>query len=128
MIRVALADDHSSIRTAIRCLLEHSPDIVVVGEADNGKAALHMAQDLRPDILVLDVDMPGMTGFEVIQQLDLLNSPVRVLILSAYADYYRMSDLVANKVAKYVEKKDAHIFLIDSVHELAREKQPLYTH
>ena len=67
MIRVALADDHSSIRTAIRCLLEHSPDIVVVGEADNGKAALHMAQDLRPDILVLDVDMPGMTGFEVIQ-------------------------------------------------------------
>jgi len=128
MIRVALADDHSGIRTAIRCLLEHSSDIVVVGEADNGKAALRMAQELSPDILVLDVDMPGMTGLEVIQQLNLLKSPVRVLVLSAYAAYYRMSELAATNVTKYIEKKDAHMFLVDGVHELAAGKQPLYTH
>jgi len=128
MIRVALADDHSGIRTAIRCLLEHSSDIVVVGEADNGKAALRMAQELSPDILVLDVDMPGMTGLEVIRQVNLLNLPVRVLVLSAYADYYRMSDLATTKVAKYIEKKDAHIFLVDGVHELANYKQPVFTH
>jgi DNA-binding NarL/FixJ family response regulator len=128
MIRVALADDHSGIRTAIRCLLEHSSDIVVVGEADNGKAALRMAQELSPDILVLDVDMPGMTGLEVIRQVNLLNLPVRVLVLSAYADYYRMSDLATTKVAKYIEKKDAHIFLVDGVHELANDKQPVFTH
>ncbi len=108
-------------------LLENSSDIEVVGEADNGKAALRMAQELSPDILVLDVDLPGMTGLEVVQQLNLLNSPVRVLILSAYADYYRMSELATTTVAKYIEKKDAHIFLIDGVHELAAGKQPLYT-
>jgi DNA-binding NarL/FixJ family response regulator len=128
MIRVALADDHSGIRTAIRCLLEHSSDIVVVGEADNGHAALKMAQELNPDVLVLDIDMPGMSGLEVIHQLKLIKSPVSVLVLSAYAAYYRMSDMAATKIAKYIEKKDAHIFLVDGVHELAAGKQPLYTH
>jgi DNA-binding NarL/FixJ family response regulator len=128
VIRVALADDHSGIRTAIRCLLELSSDIVVVGEADNGKAALRMAQELRPDVLVLDVDMPGMTGLEVMQQLKYTDSPVRILALSTYADYYRTSDIAAPTATKYIEKKDAHIFLIDGVHELAEGKQALYTH
>jgi len=128
MIRVALADDHSGIRTAIRCLLEHSSDIIVVGEADNGKTALRMAQELKPDVLVLDVDMPGMTGPEVMLQLKQTNSPVRIIALSTYADYYRTSDIAAPNATKYIEKKDAHIFLIDGVHELAEGKQALYTH
>jgi len=128
MIRVALADDHLGIRTAIRCLLEHSSDIVVVGEADNGKAALRMAQELRPDVLVLDVDMPGMTGLEVMQQLKYTGSPVRILVLSTYADYYRMSNMVAPTTTKYMEKKDAHIFLVDVVHELAEGKASLYNY
>lgn len=120
MIRVALADDHVGIRTAIRCLLEHSSDIIVVGEADNGKAALKMAQELKPDVLVLDVDMPGMTGIEVIQQLKRSNSPVRVLVLSSYADFYQNRDMMATDAAKYIEKKDASHLLIDVVHELAQ--------
>jgi len=72
--------------------------------------------------------MPGMSGLEVIQQLNLLDPSIRVLVLSAYADYYQMSDLATTKVAKYMEKKDAHIFLVDGVHELARDRQHLYTH
>ncbi len=128
MIRVALADDHIRIRTAVRCLLEHSPDIVIVGEVDNGRAALRMAQELQPDVLVLDFDMPGMTGLEVIRQLNLLKLPVRVLVLSNYANYYRMSDFAVTNVTKYIEKKDAHIFLLDGVHELAASRQPHYTH
>lgn len=120
MIRVALADDHVGIRTAIRCLLEHSSHIVVVGEADNGKAALKMAQELKPDVLVLDVDMPGMTGIEVIQQLKHSNSPVRVLVLSSYADFYQNRDMMAADTAKYIEKKDASHLLIDVVLELAQ--------
>lgn len=119
MIRVAIADDHVGIRTAIRCLLEHSANILVVGEADNGKAALKMAQELKPDILVLDVDMPDMTGFEVIQQLKSCNSPVRVLVLSSYADYYQTRDMKTTSATKYIEKKDASRLLIDVVHELA---------
>ena len=119
MIRVALADDHVGIRTAIRCLLEHSSDIVVVGEADNGKAALKMAYELNPDILVLDIDMPGMTGLEVMQQLTYSNSSVRLLVLSSYADYYQNRDMMVTSATKYIEKKDASLLLIDVVHELA---------
>jgi len=119
MIRVALADDHVGIRTAIRCLLEHSADIVVVGEADNGKAALKMAQELKPDVLVLDVELAGMTGIEVIQQLRYSNSPVRILVLSSYADYYQKRNRMIAGATKYIEKRDASQFLIDGVHELA---------
>jgi len=123
-IRVAVADDHVGIRTAIRCLLEHSADIIVVGEADNGKAALKMAQDLKPDVLVLDVDMPGMTGHEVMQHLKGCDSKVRVLVLSSYADYYQTRDMMTTTAAKYIEKKDASRLLIDVVHELA-EGEPV---
>lgn len=126
MIRVALADDHSGVRTAIRCLLEHSTDMVVVGEADNGESALQMAQALKPDVLVLDIDMPMMSGLEVMQQLKHTNSPVRVLVLSTYADYYRTGNKAGT--GRYLEKKDAHKFLIDVVRELASGVPIPYAH
>jgi len=128
MIRVALADDHLGVRTAIRCLLEHSYDIIVVGEADNGESALRMVQELKPDVLVLDVDMPIMTGLEVMQQLMHTNSPVQILVLSTYADYYRTGNTAGAKASRYMEKKDAHKFLIDVVRELASSVPTPYTH
>jgi len=131
MIRVALADDHAGVRTAIRCLLEHSSDIIVIGEAADGKTALQMAQELQPDVLVLDIAMPAMTGLEVMQQLTTINSPVKILVLSAYADYYRsdgLSGIGLAESAKYMEKKDAHKFLIDMVRELAADVSIPYVH
>ena len=92
-IRVALADDHEGIRTAIRCLLEHSSEIVVVGEADNGKSALSLVREKEPDVLVLDVAMPGMSGLEVMHELSVTRSPVRILLLSAYANYYALQKI-----------------------------------
>lgn len=118
-IRVALADDHEGIRTAIRCLLEHSSEIVVVGEASNGKAALTLVHEKAPDVLVLDVAMPDMSGLEVMHELSVTRSPVRILLLSAYANYYALQKMNSSTSTKFMEKKDIAPRLLDVVRELA---------
>src|SRR5215212_8102108 len=82
-IRVALADDHQVVRIGVRSMLEKAPDIVVVGEANDGPSALRLVAEVSPDILLLDVEMPGVTGIEVARHLQASSSPVRVLALSA---------------------------------------------
>ena len=72
--------------------------------------------------------MPGMTGIEVIQQLKRSNSPVRVLVLSSYADFYQNRDMMATDATKYIEKKDASHLLIDVVHELAQSEPVRLNH
>jgi len=125
-IRVALADDHKGVRTAIRCLLEHSSNIVVIGEADNGKTALHLVREQKPDVLVLDVAMPVMTGLEVMHELSMTHSPVRVLLLSAYANYYALQKINSTMPTKFMEKKDMAPHLIDVVCELATIELPVH--
>jgi len=119
-ISVGLADAHAGLRSAIRCLLERSSEIVVVGEADNGKAALQMAKELTPDVLVLDAEMPQMTGLEVSQQLAVDKSPVRILLLSVYANFYKNHPAVSQSCIVCVEKKDMSTRLLTIVHQLAQ--------
>ena len=86
VIRVLLADDHEVVRKGIREFLEEAEDIEVVAEATNGEEALTRAEELRPDVAVLDVQMPKLTGIEVTERLKTLLPEVRVLILTAF-DY-----------------------------------------
>lgn len=86
VIRVLLADDHEVVRKGIREFLEEAEDIEVVAEATNGEEALAYAEELRPDVAVLDVQMPKLTGIEVTERLKTLLPEVRVLILTAF-DY-----------------------------------------
>ncbi len=85
-IRVILADDHALVRQGIRQFLEEAGDIEVVGEAANGEGALQLVAQLRPDIAVLDVQMPGMGGIEATRQIKERFPQVRVLILTAYEE------------------------------------------
>src|SRR5689334_16922248 len=82
MIRVALADDHPEVRLALRLLLRLSPEIDLVCVASGGQEALDCAIDLQPDVLVLDIQMPGLDGFSVTKQIVELSLPTRVLIVS----------------------------------------------
>src|SRR5512137_3205561 len=86
MIRVILADDHAVVRKGIRGFLEAPGDITVVAEAANGDEALTLVREHRPDVAVLDIQMPCRTGLEVTRVVRTERLPVGVLILTAYDD------------------------------------------
>ncbi len=85
-IRVVIADDHTVVRKGIRDLLSDEDDITVVGEARNGHEAVDLAMALQPDVVVMDIAMPEMTGVEATRKIRAQAPNVRVLVLTAYAD------------------------------------------
>jgi DNA-binding NarL/FixJ family response regulator len=85
-IRVVLADDHALVRQGIRQFLEIADDIEVVAEASDGNKALQLVEELRPDVALLDIQMPGLSGVEATRQIKARFPEVRVLILTAYQD------------------------------------------
>jgi DNA-binding NarL/FixJ family response regulator len=85
-IRVLLADDHAVVRKGIREFLEEDPEITVIAEASDGAEAVRLASALAPDVAVLDIQMPRLTGIEATRQIKAALPDVRVLILTAYED------------------------------------------
>jgi two-component system response regulator NreC len=85
-IRILLADDHTLIRGGLRLLAEQQPDLVVVGEAEDGRQAVAMAAALKPDVAVLDIGMPNLNGIEAAKQITEGESRAAVVILSMHAD------------------------------------------
>ena len=120
MIRTVLADDHRVVRAAIHNLLDKAGDIEVVGEADNGVEALRLVKELLPDVLLLDMEMPGMTGVDVARHLQAAGVPVCILVLSAYDDKQYTLGMLASGASGYLLKEDAPKMLIDAVRAVAR--------
>jgi DNA-binding NarL/FixJ family response regulator len=86
-IRAMLVDDHALVREGIRQILEKQPDITVIGEAERGDLALELLDSLQPDVVLLDVRMPGMSGIETTRRIRAAFPKIRILILSAHADF-----------------------------------------
>jgi DNA-binding NarL/FixJ family response regulator len=122
-IRIVLTDDHPVVRSGIRNLLEKVPDIVVIGEASDGAEALRLAAELAPDVLLLDMEMPGQSGVEVARQLRTDGSPVRVLALSAYDDEQYIVGLLASGAAGYLTKEEALETIVEAVRGVARGEE-----
>jgi len=122
-IRVLLADDHPVVRTGIRTLLQQADDIVVVAETGNGRDVFKLVDELMPDVLLLDMEMPGFSGVEVAMQLKERGSPVRVLALSAYDDEEYIRNLLLHGAAGYLTKEEAIEIIIDAVRGVARGEQ-----
>jgi DNA-binding NarL/FixJ family response regulator len=85
-IKLVLADDHAVVRSGTRELLEQQPDLKIVGEAANGEEAVRLAQRLQPDVVVMDVRMPKMSGVEATRRIKAEHPDVRVLVLTAHDD------------------------------------------
>lgn len=104
MIRVAIADDHRLVRDGIRALLERDADIEVVGEADDGAEAVALVREVTPDVLVMDITMPGMTGLEATGQIKELDNSTAVVILSMHTDGPLIRRALAAGAAGFVLK------------------------
>ena len=113
--RVLIADDHLLVRAGIRALIESIDGIEVVGEANDGRQAIELAQSLRPDIVLLDINMPGLNGLEAAERLRELLPATRVVILSMYANeaYVRqaLKAGAAGYLLKSADAKELHAAL-----------------
>jgi DNA-binding NarL/FixJ family response regulator len=119
VIRVLIADDHGIVRSGLRMLLDRQPDIEVVAEAEDGVGALALAQHERPDVAVLDISMPRMTGLQAATEVRSHCPDTRVLLLSMHdEERYFFAGLEAGAAA-YVLKRAADTDLIDAVRTVA---------
>jgi DNA-binding NarL/FixJ family response regulator len=86
MIRILIADDHGIVRTGLKLLFERTPDIQVVGEAADGREAVRLAEELEPDVVIMDIGMPLLNGLEAASQIIRANERIGIIILSMYND------------------------------------------
>lgn len=107
MIRVLLVDDHILMRSALRVVLEQTELIYVVGEADNGESALQMASTLAPDVVVMDVSLPGMSGIQATQTLHARQPEIGILALSTHLDAHIVGQMLEAGASGYIAKSAA---------------------
>jgi DNA-binding NarL/FixJ family response regulator len=119
-IRIVLADDHPVVRAGIRTFLERASDIEIVGEARDGVQALHMVAEQVPDVLLLDMELPRISGVQVAQQLHASDSPVRVLALSTYDDEQYILGLLECGAVGYLTKEEVPETIVEAVRGVAR--------
>ena len=102
-LRVLLVDDHALVRSAVRQALQ-APDIEVVGEASTAEAAMELASTLRPDVVLLDIDLPGLSGIEAVRELAPRLPDTRIVMLTVSTDRRDLMDAVRHGAAGYLTK------------------------
>ncbi|HVA54922.1 MAG TPA: UvrY/SirA/GacA family response regulator transcription factor [Gammaproteobacteria bacterium] len=120
MIRVLLVDDHKLIRTGIRLILEDTPDVRVIGEAVSGETAIALSRELKPDVVLMDVSMPGIGGLEATRKLLTTQPDVKVIVVSVHATEpfpmrlmeagaqgYLTKDCAAGEIIEAIRKVDS---------------------
>lgn len=122
MIRVLIAEDHLMVRAGIRALLEKAGDIHVMGEASNGQEAIQMAEELKPDVLVMDIMMPRMNGIQASENIRDLKLPTNILLLSMYSDEGFVHQALQCGVKGYVLKSSVSDELLWAVRAVANGK------
>lgn len=118
-LRVILVDDHAMVRMGFRMLLSSVADIEIVGEAEDGERGYQLYAELLPDVVVMDLSMPGMGGIEALRRLVSRHADVRVLALSAHEDTAHPRRALKAGALGYVSKRGAPEELIDAVRSVA---------
>jgi len=121
-IGVMLVDDHAVVRMGFRMLLEGSSDIKVLGEADSGEEAVRRFAEMKPDVIVMDISMPGIGGLEAIDRILAKDPGVRILVLSAHEDAMHARRVLKAGAAGYLTKRSAAEELIRAIRVVSQGK------
>jgi two-component system, NarL family, response regulator NreC len=121
-VRIILADDHQIVRQGLRILLEAEPDMEIVAEADNGRKVLKLAQDLLPDVIIMDLSMPELNGIEATRQI-LSGAPeVKVIALSMHSDSLFVLNMIKSGASGYLLKDCALEELVKAIRAVVDNK------
>jgi NarL family two-component system response regulator LiaR len=124
-IRVLIADDHAILRKGIRALLSTEPDIVVVGEAGDGKEALAQAKALQPDVILMDLVMPNMDGIEATRQVTTNLPRVRILVLTSFVADDKVFPAIKAGALGYILKDSSPDDLVRAIRQVHRGEPTL---
>lgn len=125
-IRILIADDHAVIRSGLRLLLDAQADMEVVGEAGTGEETVAKTEALEPDILLLDIAMPGLNGLEAARQVRQRVPQVRIIVLTMYDDDAYLRQFLEIGAAGYVLKKAADTELVNAIQAVHRGEPFIY--
>jgi len=119
-IRVALVDDHAILRAGYRFILDKDPDVEIIAEGESGEDALRIVREMKPDVLVLDVSMPGLSGVEVTQRLAKQKSSTKVIIVTMHGQGPLPRLLLETGASAFLTKSGDSDELLKAVRALAR--------
>jgi len=118
-IKILIADDHPMMREALVTALEDEPGLQIVGEASNGIKALQLADERKPDVILMDLLMPGMTGLEVINQLQKSHPQIKIMVVTSLEDKGKILAAVQAGALGYFPKTAPRTYLLEAIQKVA---------
>ncbi len=121
-LRILLAEDHVILRQGLRALIEQNPEMRVIGEAGDGRSAVSLAGELAPDVVLMDLNMPGLNGFDATQQIRKMRPGTKVVGVSAHNDPRYVMDMFNAGASGYVHKEQAFEQLSTAIQSVVEGK------
>lgn len=124
--RIILADDHKVLREGLKVLINSEPDLVVVGEVETGDEVIQILFSTHPDVIIMDLGMPGLSGLEAIQQIRQMGLGVKIVVLSMHVAHEIVMQAIRAGCDGYVPKSTAHSNLLLAIREVVRGRRYLH--